>query len=266
MPNARRTENRYGRGVARFFRGDRGKVSSVSRVQRIDVDLRERMEVGQVFRREDSATAGRVGTCPMDCMSASNESWIARLTATGPVQNEALAELRAILLRRLRKAFSGRNGVDEPLLEDVTQEALLKTLDSLPSFQGRSQFTTWATTIAVRGAFTELRRRHWKDVSLEQITREANLRTEEVGAGDAVERDALIRTMYRIIATELTDRQRTALLAELQGMPLAEIGRRMGNNRNAIYKLTHDARRRLKRGLEVAGYNAADLHALRDPR
>lgn len=199
-------------------------------------------------------------------MSASNDSWIARLKATGPIQNEALAELRAILLRRLRKAFSGRTGVDELLLEDVTQEALLKTLDSIGSFQGRSQFTTWATTIAVRGAFTELRRRHWKDVSLDEITHEASLGTQSVAAGDAVERDALIRTMYRIIETELTDKQRTALLAELQGMPLAEIGRRMGNNRNAIYKLTHDARRRLKRGLEVAGYDAADLHALGEPQ
>lgn len=217
-------------------------------------------------RQRDSARAGGIATFFTDHMSATNDSWIARLTATGPIQNEALAELRAILLRRLRKAFSGRTGVDELLLEDVTQEALLKTLDSIGSFQGRSQFTTWATTIAVRGAFTELRRRHWKDVSLDEITHEASLATQAVDAGDAVERGALIRTMYRIIETELTDKQRTALLAELQGMPLAEIGRRMGNNRNAIYKLTHDARRRLKRGLEVAGYDAADLHALGEPQ
>ena len=44
-----------------------------------------------------------------------------------------------------------------------------------------------------------------------------------------------------------------------RGMPLAEIGRRMGSNRNAIYKLTHDARKRLKQGLEAAGYDARDL-------
>ena len=33
----------------------------------------------------------------------------------------------------------------------------------------------------------------------------------------------------------------------------------MRSNRNAIYKLTHDARRRLKRGLEVAGFTAEDI-------
>ena len=58
---------------------------------------------------------------------------------------------------------------------------------------------------------------------------------------------------------ELTDNRREALLAELAGLPLEEIGRRMGRNRNAIYKLTHDARKRLKQGLEAAGYSWADL-------
>ena len=65
--------------------------------------------------------------------------------------------------------------------------------------------------------------------------------------------------MYRIIAMDLTEKQRTALLAEFKGMPQEEIGRRMGSNRNAVYKLTHDARKRLKQGLESAGYSATDL-------
>lgn len=191
-------------------------------------------------------------------MSPTNESWIERLTTTGSVQDEALLELRAILLARLRKTFLGRTGVDEPLLEDVTQEALLKTLNSLDQFEGKSRFATWATTIAVRIAFTELRRRHWKDVSLEQLLR-GNHVPDRFIASHEQDRDALVRTMHEIIETGLTERQRTALLAELNGMPLAEIGRRLGSNRNAIYKLTHDARRRLKQSLEAAGYTVADL-------
>ena len=67
--------------------------------------------------------------------------------------------------------------------------------------------------------------------------------------------------MYGVIERELTEKQRTALLAELKGMPLEEIGRRLGSNRNAVYKLTHDARKRLKKHLEAAGYSAADLQA-----
>ena len=73
------------------------------------------------------------------------------------------------------------------------------------------------------------------------------------------ERKALIEMVYEIIREQLTQKQRDALLAELKGMPQEEIGRRMGSNRNAIYKLTHDARKRLKAGLEAAGYTADDV-------
>jgi RNA polymerase sigma-70 factor, ECF subfamily len=65
--------------------------------------------------------------------------------------------------------------------------------------------------------------------------------------------------MHKIIRTGLTEKQRSALLAELRGMSQDEIARHLGSNRNAIYKLTHDARRRLKRGLESAGFTAEDI-------
>ena len=39
-------------------------------------------------------------------------------------------------------------------------------------------------------------------------------------------------------------------------MPQDEIARQLGSNRNAVYKLTHDARRKLRAGLESAGFDA----------
>jgi RNA polymerase sigma-70 factor (ECF subfamily) len=67
--------------------------------------------------------------------------------------------------------------------------------------------------------------------------------------------------MHRVIQNELTEKQKTALLAELKGMPQEEIVRHLGSNRNAVYKLTHDARKRLKQGLEAAGYGADDINS-----
>ena len=75
------------------------------------------------------------------------------------------------------------------------------------------------------------------------------------------ERRAIFETMHTLIENDLTEKQRTALLAELKGMPLDEIARHLGSTRNAVYKLTHDARKRLKRRLEAAGYTADDLRA-----
>jgi RNA polymerase sigma-70 factor (ECF subfamily) len=198
-------------------------------------------------------------------MNWSNESWHQRLQSSGPNRDDALAALREILLSRLRAAFRDRGGVDHSLLDDVIQETLLRILDRLDQFQGASRFTTWATSIAVRIAFTELRQRHWKDVSLDEFLEDlphAEPPGRESPPTSGLETKSLVDELYRIIHSELTGKQRTALLAELKGMPLEEIGRRMGTNRNAVYKLTHDARKRLKHCLERAGYSAADLQIL----
>ena len=53
--------------------------------------------------------------------------------------------------------------------EDVVQDALLKILNSLDQFEGRSRFTTWAMTIAMRVGLSELRRKHYADVSLDSM-------------------------------------------------------------------------------------------------
>ena len=72
----------------------------------------------------------------------------------------------------------------------------------------------------------------------------------------------LLSTMRRIIATELTDKQRQALVAvRIHGMPLEEVARRMGTNRNALYKLLHDARQRLKKRMMAEGLSPQDMLA-----
>ena len=125
---------------------------------------------------------------------------------------------------------------------------------------------TWATAIAIRVAMSELRRRRWKDVSLDVAIADADFVPEYavdegVSADVQWERQAILDKMHKVIQCELTEKQRAALLAELKGMPQDEIARHLGSNRNAVYKLTHDARKRLKRNLERAGYDADAIHA-----
>ncbi len=199
-------------------------------------------------------------------VNRSNDSWVQDLSSGGAAQDKALTDLRGFLMLALRKPFQDSSGVDHAFLEDATQEALVKVLSSLDKFEGRSRFTTWAISIAVRSAFTELRKRRWKDVSLTDVIENAGGASQidvdsTLGPEQEVQQKALIDKMYEIINSGLTKKQRDALLAELSGMPLEEIGRRMGSNRNAIYKLTHDARKHLKRALEASGYTLTDVQA-----
>jgi RNA polymerase sigma-70 factor (ECF subfamily) len=65
--------------------------------------------------------------------------------------------------------------------------------------------------------------------------------------------------LERSVAESLTERQRTVVLAELRGVPQEEIAAQLGMNRNAVYKLSHDARRALQRSLGQAGHTADNV-------
>lgn len=199
-------------------------------------------------------------------MDRDNATWLRHLASNGADQQTALTDLRALLLRGLRGALSHWPPADETFLEDAVQDALLRILDRLPQFEGRSRFLTWATAIAIRIALSELRRRRWQDVSLDAVMADTDFIPEtttddDPGPDAEWERKAILDKMYDLIRNALTEKQRAALLAELKGLPQEQIARRLGSNRNTVYKLTHDARKRLKRGLEAAGYQAADIQS-----
>jgi RNA polymerase sigma-70 factor (ECF subfamily) len=202
----------------------------------------------------------------------SNEEWIAALSEPGPEFDAALADLRALLVRGLGYALSSRSNVDEAMLEDFAQDALVKILDALDTFRGESKFTTWAQKIGVRVAYTELRRHRWRDVSLEGITDFPDsdfvpsfMADSSAGPEQQTIQHTVLETIQRVIQEDLTDKQRQALVAiRIQGLPLEETARRMGTNRNALYKLLHDARQRLKTQLLAEGLAPNEILAAFD--
>jgi len=200
-----------------------------------------------------------------------NQEWLTALR--GPGHDEALVNLRALLVRGLGYALAGRSGLDDSALEDFAQEALLKILAGLDSFRGESRFITWAQKIAVRVAFTELRHRRWRDVSLDEMTGNTDsdfipstLVDHSAGPEQQAIQRMFLNTLRRIITEELTDRQRQALVAlRIHGMPLEEVARRMSTNRNALYKLLHDARQRLLKRMMAEGLSPKDMLAAFEP-
>jgi RNA polymerase sigma-70 factor, ECF subfamily len=204
-----------------------------------------------------------------------NEQWIADLQSGDAQRESALTDLRQVILGGLPYALSKWLSPNDPrfnaLAEETTQDTLLRVVDRLDTFEGRSQFTTWVHKIAVRIALTELRRKRWENVSFEQLVegeefsppkdllvdQQASRPEQHVEAADMLQR------IQRIMAEELTDKQRQAMIAiAIKGMPLEEVARRMGSNRNALYKLMHDTRLRLKRRLAKEGLTPAEVLAV----
>lgn len=205
------------------------------------------------------------------CMTKrSNEDWLSDLRSDGERRENALGDLRAVVVSGLPYALSKwLSPVDprfEPLAEEVAQETLLRVMDNLDSFEGRSQFTTWVHKIAVRIALTELRRKRWENVSLDDDSRESGLALVDmlVAPEPDPERSAeaigMIEILRRILLEELTEKQQQAMVAiAIQGMPMEEVARRLGTNRNALYKVMHDARLRLKNRLAMEGLSPEDV-------
>jgi RNA polymerase sigma-70 factor (ECF subfamily) len=85
-------------------------------------------------------------------MNTAGFEWQRRLVPGSPDRESALRELRLIMLKGVRAGLFRRPGTDDDFLEDVVQSAMIRVLDHLDRFEGRSAFTTWAIAIALRRA------------------------------------------------------------------------------------------------------------------
>ena len=202
-----------------------------------------------------------------------NNEWLEALT--GEPDEAAISELRALLDRGLRYTLSSRLNTNlDAIVEDFVQESLIKILDKIDTFRGESQFTTWAQKIAVRVALTELRRRRWRDTSLDELTTSRDgesffepkfMSDPSPSPENRTTRAGMIDMIQHLIVDELTERQRKAMtLVMLQGMPLEVAAEELGTNRNALYKLIHDARVRLKKKLGDLGMTSQEVLAVFD--
>ncbi len=204
----------------------------------------------------------------------SNVEWLNELQASGPVQAAALYDLRAYLLRAALYSLSKSRGElgrfsqaeIEQLAQDVAQDALVAIMRHLTEFRSDSKFTTWAYKFAVNFSLVAARKQRWNRVSLEDILDgelpEGLLRDEHAATNPAraAQQAEVWVTVREIMEHDLTERQRQALKAIVfDDVPLDEVARHWNSNRNATYKLLHDARRKLKAELEARGFRIDDI-------
>jgi len=205
--------------------------------------------------------------------SRSNQEWIDQLQAGGEQQAAALEDLRGLIMRWLPRTIEEKLDPSRPeaeaLAEEIVQETLIRIVSHLNTYEGRSQFTTWANKIAVRAALTELRRARWRDVALFENRQDEGDDSQiyEKPDGKATPEERFIRAQMmnrvnRILMEEMTDKQRQVLEAVMDGVPLEEAAHRMNTNRNALYKMLHDARLRLKKRMEREGLTPQDVLAV----
>ncbi len=209
-----------------------------------------------------------------------NQEWLHDLNAGDAIQEAAIADLRNILLRAALYFFSrnlsdfGGLGHGEILqqAEDCAQDALIAVMSHLADFRGDSKFSTWAYKFAINMALMAARRERWKGVSLDELSEPeteafSQWVLRDTPGGISPEQAAMqaeLRGILRaVFDQDLTDRQRQVLrLMVVHEVPMDEVVRHLGANRNAVYKLLHDARIKLKAGLQSCGFGVAETLGL----
>ena len=202
-----------------------------------------------------------------------NDEWVRALRTHGIEQEDALKELREKLLRGMRAYLADNTGYRSvsssakeasQIIEDCAQEALLTIREKLDTFRGESRFTTWATMVAIRVLLGELRRRRWKKIFIESPAIGYDLGSvEALETGNpemTLQQTEFWSMLKRIVEEDLTSRQRFVLIASaFQGMPLDMVAETLGSNRDNVYKVLYDARKKLKECFNKRGLTREEI-------
>jgi RNA polymerase sigma-70 factor (ECF subfamily) len=193
-----------------------------------------------------------------------SSAWLRRLGAQGAARQAAERELHARLVRialaevRRRSASTPVTG---PELTDVAHQAagdaMVAVLAKVDGFRGESRFITWAYRFVILEVSSKLARHYWRNPRVALDAGQWERLPDRFGIDPARQAEAAgtLAEVRRIVEQELTAHQRRVFVAiVVDGIPLEALAARLGLERNAVYKVIFDARRKIRRVLVANGY------------
>ena len=136
---------------------------------------------------------------------------------------------------------------------------LVAVTRKLEGYRGASRFTTWAYAFAIFEVSVKLRRHAWRGRSIPTADDDATWdrlaeRRERLPRRTWSPME-LLRALRRAVAEELTPRQREVFVAvALNDVQIDVVAEQLQSTRGAVYKVLHDARRKLRLRLEREGH------------
>ena len=198
-------------------------------------------------------------------LDAESADWLRRLSAgAGALRQQAERELHARLVRIALAEVSRRSSstpVTGPELTDVAHQAagdaMLAILAKLGDFRGESRFITWAYRFVILEVSSKLGRHYWRNPPVAVDVGQWERLPDRFGIDPArhAETAGVLGEVRRVVEDELTAHQRRIFVAlVVDGIPLDALAARLSLQRNAIYKVIFDARRKIRRALVANGY------------
>jgi len=197
-------------------------------------------------------------------LDAESGSWLRRLGAGGGERQAAERELHARLVRialsevRRRSASTPVAGQElDDVAHQAAHDAMLAILAKLGDFRGESRFTTWAYRFVILEVSAKLGRHYWRNPPAVLDAGQWERLPDRFGIDPArhAESAGILAEVRRVVDEELTAHQRRVFMAiVVDEIPLDALAVRLGLQRNAIYKVIFDARRKIRRALVANGY------------
>jgi RNA polymerase sigma-70 factor (ECF subfamily) len=193
--------------------------------------------------------------------------WLDDLRSPDPQRQAAVEALFDMLHRATRhEAFRRRDSLPDRMLGDLDDlarqaagDAVAAVLRKLDGYRGASRFTTWAYKFAILEIAAALRREAWRGRSITIDDRAWDRLTDPAPLDPHAQTEVreLLAAIERSVASDLTSRQRDVFVAVvILEVPIDVVADRDGSSRGAVYKVLHDARRKLRAGLIDQGWPA----------
>jgi RNA polymerase sigma-70 factor (ECF subfamily) len=134
---------------------------------------------------------------------------------------------------------------------------MLAILAKLAGFRGESRFMTWAYRFVILEVSSKLGRHYWRNPPVALDAGQWELLPDRLGVDPQQHAEAagILAEVRRVVEDELTAHQRRIFVAiVVDQIPLDALGARLGLQRNAVYKVIFDARRKIRRALVAKGY------------
>ena len=149
-----------------------------------------------------------------------------------------------------------------PELDDVAHQAvgdaMLAILAKLADFRGESRFIAWAYRFVILEVSAKLGRHYWRNPPVALDAGQWERLPDRFGIDPAryAEAAGILAEVRRVVEEEeLTSQQRRIFVAVVvDQIPRDALVAELGLQKNAIYKVIFDARRKIRRALVAKGY------------
>ncbi|MFY9670591.1 MAG: sigma-70 family RNA polymerase sigma factor [Trebonia sp.] len=201
---------------------------------------------------------------PAEDLDEGSSAWLHRLGTAGAERRAAERDLHARLVR-IALAETRRRAASTPVtgpeLDDVAHQAagdaMLAILAKLADFRGESRFITWAYRFVILEVSAKLGRHYWRNPPVALDAGQWQRLPDRFGIDPARHAEAagILAEVRRVVDEELTAHQRRIFVAVVvDQIPRDALVAELGLQKNAIYKVIFDARRKIRRALVAKGY------------